>query len=49
MAPIDDALAAIKVLKPGKDFTYSELAKSYGVDRVTLSRRHKQSPSPAYN
>ena len=39
MAPIDEALAAIESLKPGKHFTYTEIAKRFGVSRSTLSRR----------
>jgi uncharacterized protein YerC len=41
MAPIDDALAAIKSLEPGENFTYQAIADKYGVSRCTLSRRHR--------
>ena len=41
MAAIDLALAAIESLEPGEQFTYAEIAKRFGVNRSTLSRRHR--------
>jgi hypothetical protein len=41
MAPIDDALAAIKSLESGENFTHQAIADKYGVSRCTLSRRHR--------
>jgi hypothetical protein len=31
----------IESREPGEGFTYTEIAKKYGVSRVTLARRHK--------
>ena len=42
MAPIDDALAAIKALKPGEKLVYQKIADQDKVDRSTLSRQHKR-------
>src|SRR4051794_33419514 len=39
MAPIDDALADLKSLKPGESINFTQIAKKYGVNRSTLSRR----------
>ncbi|KAF1942407.1 hypothetical protein EJ02DRAFT_375677, partial [Clathrospora elynae] len=42
MGAIEDALAAIKSLDEGEQFTYQAIADIYGVSRTTLSRRHRQ-------
>ena len=42
MAPIDDALAAIKALKPGEKLVYQQIADQHKIDRLTLSRQHKR-------
>jgi hypothetical protein len=34
-------LAAIKALEPGEEICYTKIAQKYGVDRSTLSRRHR--------
>lgn len=39
MAPIDEAIAELESLKPGDSINYTEVAKQYGVDHSTLSRR----------
>ena len=41
MDPIEAAIEAIESLKPREHFTYSQIAKMFGVVRTTLSRRHK--------
>jgi hypothetical protein len=41
MAPIDDALAAIKSLEPGDHLTYREIGRRFNVPHTTLSRRHQ--------
>ncbi|KAF2629178.1 hypothetical protein BU25DRAFT_439144 [Macroventuria anomochaeta] len=41
MPGIHDALMQICQLKPGKNFTYTEIAKIHCVNRVTLSRHHR--------
>jgi hypothetical protein len=46
MAPIDDALAAIKALKPGEKLVYQKIADQHKVDRSTLSRQHKRVQAP---
>jgi hypothetical protein len=38
---MDAALAAIESLKPGESINYTEIAKRFGVNRLTLSRRHR--------
>ena len=38
---MDKALAAIEALGPGESFTYADIARRYGVQRSTLSRRHR--------
>ncbi|KAF1941724.1 hypothetical protein EJ02DRAFT_347157 [Clathrospora elynae] len=43
MTPIEAALAAIESLEPGEKFTHQAIAAAHGVNRCTLSRRHKQS------
>jgi hypothetical protein len=40
MAPIDDAVAAIKLLEDGEHFMYQAIVNQFGVNRVTLSQRH---------
>jgi hypothetical protein len=42
MGSIEAAIAAIESLEPDEDFCYKEIAAAYGVDRVTLSRRHQE-------
>jgi hypothetical protein len=42
MDPIDEAVAAIESLDEGEHFTYTSMADQYGVNRTTLSRRHRQ-------
>jgi transposase-like protein len=46
MAPIDDAIAAIKSREAGEKFTYQSIADKFGVNRSTLSRRHKGCQAP---
>jgi hypothetical protein len=41
MTPIDAALAAIKSLKPGEQFSYRKIAAEYHCNRTTLARRHQ--------
>jgi hypothetical protein len=38
---IEEALAAIESLDEGEHFTYTNIANTYGVSRVTLARRHQ--------
>jgi hypothetical protein len=38
---LDAALEELWALKPGEQFSYSAIAKKYGVVRSTLTRRHK--------
>lgn len=42
MDPINAALTAIDSLRPGEDFTYSDIARRFGVVRSTLTRRHQR-------
>ena len=42
MGSIETAVAAIEALEPGQSFSYTTIAETYGVERVTLSRRHQQ-------
>ena len=46
MAPIDNALAHIGSLKPGDKLCYQTIADDYGVERSTLSRRHRAISQP---
>ena len=46
MGDIDAALAALDALKAGESFSYTEIAKQYGVQRSTLSRRHRGITQP---
>ena len=51
MSNIEAALAAIDALGPKETFTYTEIAKRYGVTRTTLAQRHQgrcTSPSTGY-
>ena len=41
MSNMEAALAAINNLEPGEPFTYTEIAKRFGVNRSTLSQRHR--------
>jgi hypothetical protein len=41
MDNLEAALAAIDALGPDESFTYTEIAKKYGVVRSTLTRRHQ--------
>jgi transposase-like protein len=41
MTPMDAAIEAIESLKPGDSINYTKIAKEFGVNRITLSRRHK--------
>jgi hypothetical protein len=41
MSSIEAALAAIEALEPGEEICYTKIAQKYGVDRSTLSRRHR--------
>ena len=41
MSNIDAAIAAINALRPGEPFTYTNIAKRFGVPRSTLSQRHR--------
>ena len=42
MAAINKALAAIDALEPGEKLVYQTFATRFGVNRVTLARRHKR-------
>jgi hypothetical protein len=42
MAAIEAALAAIESLGPRERLNYTQIAKEYGVDRSTLSTRHRR-------
>jgi hypothetical protein len=46
MSSIHAALAAIASLGPGEDINYSQIAKTYGVVRSTLTLRHQSISSP---
>ena len=41
MAPIEEALEALRLLKPGEPFSYTEYTNKYGCNRTTLSKRHR--------
>jgi SOS response regulatory protein OraA/RecX len=41
MSRIEEALAAMESLDQGEHFTYTNIANTYGVSRVTLARRHQ--------
>ena len=38
---IQEAIAEVESREPGDEFSYQQIAKKYGVNRVTLARRHK--------
>jgi hypothetical protein len=40
MTPIDAALAVIKSLKLGEQFSYRKIAAEYYCNRITLARRY---------
>lgn len=46
MDPIQAAIEAIESRGPDEDFTYTEVAKRFGVVRSTLTRRHKAQMQP---
>ncbi|KAF2785467.1 hypothetical protein K505DRAFT_262072 [Melanomma pulvis-pyrius CBS 109.77] len=39
MAPIDNALAALRSLEPGEQINITQVAKKYGCNCTTLSKR----------
>ncbi|THC87091.1 hypothetical protein EYZ11_013464 [Aspergillus tanneri] len=41
MDSIEAAIAEIESRKPGELFSYRNIAKKFGVDRITLARRHQ--------
>jgi hypothetical protein len=41
MGSIEEALAALDLLEPGERPNYTEVAKTYGVHRSTLSKRYR--------
>jgi hypothetical protein len=41
MSHIEEVLAAIESLDKGEHFTYTNIANTYSVSRVTLARRHQ--------
>ena len=41
MGSIEAALAAIELLGPRESINYTAIAKKYGVERSTLSQRHR--------
>jgi transposase-like protein len=41
MSPIEAAIKAIESLRSGEKFSYTKVASQFGVDRSTLSQRHK--------
>jgi DNA invertase Pin-like site-specific DNA recombinase len=46
MSSIEAAIEAINSLKPGNSINYTKIAKEFGVDRSTLSRRHRGVQGP---
>jgi hypothetical protein len=46
MPGINDALAQIAELSPGEKICYTKIAEKHGVDRSTLSRRHRGVQQP---
>ena len=40
MDPVEAALIALKSLKQGEPFSYTEYAEKFGCDHSTLSKRH---------
>jgi hypothetical protein len=45
MAPIDNVIAAIKLLEPGEHYSYRTVARRFNVSHATLTQRHKVSQS----
>jgi hypothetical protein len=41
MSSIEAALTVIKLLEPGEQFSYRQIAAQYHCNRTTLARRHK--------
>ena len=41
MDPLEAALESLKLLKLGESPNYTQVAKKYGCERSTLSRRHR--------
>jgi transposase len=41
MQPIQEAIEYLESREAGDNFSYREVAKRFGVDRVTLMRRHR--------
>jgi transposase-like protein len=46
MNPIQEAVEEIESREPGDNFTYSEVARRYNIDRRTLARRHQGVTGP---
>ncbi|KAF7575428.1 hypothetical protein PtrM4_070520 [Pyrenophora tritici-repentis] len=46
MDPIEAAIAAINAHGPSEGFSYTKIAKEFGVVRSTLIRRHKELTQP---
>ena len=46
MNPIEAAVAAIEALEPEESFRFEGIAARYGVNPVTLARRHRQCQAP---
>ena len=42
MSSIEAALAALESLKPGKQFSYRQIAAEYHCNRTTLARWHQR-------
>ncbi|KAF1996485.1 hypothetical protein P154DRAFT_525600 [Amniculicola lignicola CBS 123094] len=41
MDPIQDAVTFFKSQEPGEELSYTEVAKRYNINRVTLAQRHQ--------
>jgi len=41
MSPLEEALAEIESLEPSEKFIYTQIAEKHGINRSTLSRRHR--------
>ena len=46
MGDIEAALDFLELLGPGEKINYTQIAQKYGVDRSTLSRRHRRVVAP---
>ncbi|KAG9191048.1 hypothetical protein G6011_09136 [Alternaria panax] len=46
MNPIQEAIEEIESREPGDNFTYTEVARRYNIDRRTLARRHQGVTGP---